>query len=289
MSSKKDGKLTQIKGLKYVALARKAKVPEGVEEKDFEEWKRVKVRIPSKEVEVKKEGADKNDKPEKVKVYEIQLRAPNEDGVATDTIITSIGELREHMKYGCKVRLVLEFRTFWAQKTADDSDVRKCGYKVTCNMIEVVERGTSKVPAKLKWDDLMGGDGDDDDAVVSKPKNVFDNDDEDSAPVKVKKPTKQAKEESDDDKKSESEDEKPVVKASSKTTSKKPVKEESDDDAKKSESEDEKPVVKASSKTASKKPVKEESDDEDAKKSESEDEKPVVKKPAPKSSKTKGK
>jgi hypothetical protein len=310
--SLKSGKSTKnvVDKLDYGELAKECDPPK-TDIPNWRPWNKAKIRIPFK-------GDDENN-PE----INVTLSVPNEKTGKPESLeVTSLDELMKHFSYGCKAEFVIKVQTFWILKTADKK-ARKCGFKLSCDMIRIIERGKASAGVeKPVWGDLIGCDDDlkdeekseeeDDTKQTSKPSKKVD----DAQTTKSTKPSK--KDDSDKD------DEEEEVKPSK--TAKKTKKDDSDEEevkpskpvkkAAKEESDEEevkpsKPVKKAAkeesdeeevkpSKTA-KKATKEESDEEEevkpskaakkpkkAETDEDEDDEPV-KKPAAKGGKDKKK
>ena len=236
-----------IEGLKYSSLVKKSPKPANVPTKEFKPWYRCKVKIPYKE--------DENHEP----IIGVKLAYPNEETGKTDSIVaTSLSQLQEYFRYGCKAQFVLEIKTFWALKSEKEGE-RQCGFKLTCSMIRITERSKSFAPKEHEWDDFIGG-GDEEESGTTQAVAKNDSDNEKQASKS------NTKDESDDEESDN--DSKKKVKAKSK--------EETDDD-----SDEDKP--KQTVKSSSKSKPKEESDDEESE----EEEKKPAKKPASKASKTK--
>ena len=283
----KSGKSTKnlVDKLAYGELVKECDPPK-TDIPDWRAWNKCKVRIPFK-------GDDEND-PQ----INVTLSVPNEKTGKPETMeVTSLDELMKHFTYGCKAEFVIKVQTFWVLKTADKtSKLRKCGFKLSCDMIRIVERGKSSAGVgKPSWDDLLGGDenGDEEEAPPKK----------EAAKSSSKKATKNESEDDTASNEDEDEDEpKPAPKSSKKAeakpaakNSKSSKKEESEEDVAEDEEEEVKPVKNA------KKQKKEESEEEEPKpvpkgkaskkvesEEEDEDEEPV-KKPAAKGGKDKKK
>jgi hypothetical protein len=186
----KNGKQEEpVINLSYIPLVKTAEAPDGA--KDFVPWERTKVRIPFKEVDGKKE-------------IDVKLVIPGDDGEPEKKVATSIAELRKDFTYGCKAQFYLEIKTFWALKSMKkipdptnpkkQVNIRDCGFKVTCKMINIIEK--SKMSGGTRdydWDDVLG----DDDEGLAKP-----------VKQPVKETNKSAKSESDSESDSDSETEK---------------------------------------------------------------------------------
>lgn len=158
----KNGKQeTPIEDLLYTPLVRKSPKPSGAG-KDFVPWLRTKVRIPFKDIE--EDGVKRRE-------IDVKLIINDDDGEQEKKIVKSITELRKDFTYGCKVQFFLEIKTFWALKSAKtqgDAEYRDCGFKVTCKMINIVERSKMARPKDYDWDDILGC-GDDEDDGFAKP------------------------------------------------------------------------------------------------------------------------
>jgi hypothetical protein len=211
----KNGKTEEpVSNLSYIPLVKTAEAPDGA--KDFVPWERTKVRIPFKEVDGKKE-------------IDVKLVVPGDDGEPEKKVATSISELRKDFTYGCKAQFYLEIKTFWALKSTKkipdpanpkkQVNIRDCGFKVTCKMINIIEK--SKMSGGQKdydWDDVLG---DDEEGLAKQTKQ----------PAKVVKETKKSnnsESDSNSDSESESDNNKKNAKSESESESEKelPKKEE---------------------------------------------------------------
>ncbi|ATZ80434.1 hypothetical protein BMW23_0380 [Bodo saltans virus] len=234
-----------IEDLKYIQIVRESPKPAKVAKKDFRPWRRCKVNIPYKE-------DPKTHEP----IINVKVAFPNEETGKMDSIIaTSLKQLSEFFRFGCKARLIIDVKTFWVLKASGN-----CGFKLTCENILITEMSKSFAPKEHTFDDFFGGNEEDtkkadsdDDKPAKKSSKKVDSDDDDNDNKSTKKSSKKVESDDDDD------DEKPAKKSSKKV--------ESDDD-----DDDEKPAKKSSKKV--------ESDDDDDK---------PAKKPAGKASKSKSK
>jgi hypothetical protein len=212
----KEGKDNEpIEGLKYVDTVRKAPKPEKVAKKDFNPWNRCKVNIPYT-------LDPKTQEP----IIKVKIAYPNEETGKIDTMVaTSLEQLGEVFRYGCKAELIVDVKTFWVLKSS-----KACGFKLTCEMIRITELSKTFAPKEHTWDDFVGGNGEEDVEVVEskpakKPVKKSESDDDEAKPTKkddsddeedskpVKKPTKKVESEE------EEEEVKPVKKPTKKVES----------------------------------------------------------------------
>jgi hypothetical protein len=152
------GKETPLDHICYTPLVKKAEKPDGAKE-DFIEWLRTKVKIPFKEVD----GSDRGDG-KKRKTIEVKL-AIHQEGEDTPErkVVDTMEQLRKEVPYGSTVKLFLKIKSFWIAKTvktAGKTKMRECGFKVTCDMIEVLEKPQGYSRDDVEWDDIMGDDSD---------------------------------------------------------------------------------------------------------------------------------
>ncbi len=252
--------------LSYIPLVREAEKPPGA--KDFVPWLRTKVRIPFKE--------EKDDDGTSKKSIDVKIVVPDENGetdengdvIKVKKTVTSITDLRKDFTYGCTAQFYLKIKTFWALKTAKSQGKNKsrdCGFKITCEMINITKRSDRVQKHEYGWDDIL----DDDDTQQTKKTVKNDSDDDtdkhmNKTETKTETKTKETKKEtkkqkdSDSDSSSDSEsdksDDEPKEKTSKSTggkQAKKQNKKESDsDDSDKSD--DDEPKGKPSKSTGGK-------------------------------------
>lgn len=145
--------------LSYIPLVREAEKPPGA--KDFVPWLRTKVRIPFKEVKCE-DGTLR-------KEIDVKLIVPDENGetdengeiIKVKKTTTSITELRKDFTYGCTAQFYLKIKTFWALKTAKSqgkNKTRDCGFKITCEMINITKRSDRFQKQDYDWDDVLDDD-----------------------------------------------------------------------------------------------------------------------------------
>jgi hypothetical protein len=235
---KKGKDETPLKKLLYTPFVRQAPIPPGAN--DFIVWNRTKIRIPYTEVKGEDNVTHKS--------IDVKLIVPGDDGKPVKKVATSITDLRKDFAYGCTAQFYLEVKTFWILKTPKGNGknaAHECGFKVTCKMINILEKSKLAPKGDYDWDDLLGDDedakptsnlnvknsektkSDDDDKTVSKSntknseknkKHDSDNDDDDNnaknkksnkkdSPKTLKKGKKNDSDESDASDKSDSESE----------------------------------------------------------------------------------
>jgi len=136
---KKGNSETKLSGdLSYNPLVKEAVAPDNAT--DFIPWSRAKVVIPSKDGTIN-----------------VKLIVPGDNGEQVRKVVTSIADLRKDFAFGCVAQFYLKIQTFWVQKTATKGK-RECGFKVVCDMINIVERSKLSGKANVEWDDLLGDD-----------------------------------------------------------------------------------------------------------------------------------
>lgn len=239
--------------LSYIPLVREAEKPPGA--KDFVPWLRTKVRVPFKEVKCE-DGTSR-------KEIDVKLIVPDENGetdengevIKVKKTATSITELRKDFTYGCTAQFYLKIKTFWALKTAKSqgkNKTRDCGFKITCEMINITKRSDRVQKQDYDWDDVL----DEDEGQQQKPKQVVKNNDDSSDSdddTQKQKSKPKPKQESDSDS-SDSDDDKPETKPTAKQskTTKKNKKVETESDSDKSEDDEPKKPVKSEKSSKSK-------------------------------------
>jgi len=180
-----------IENLKYSALVKKSPKPANVDKKDYKPWYRCRVRIPFKE--------EKGEDP----VISVKLALPNaETGKVDLSVATSLDELTKHFTYGCTAQFVLEMKTFWVLKaTKDAEEWHECGFKLTCNMIRIVEESKQFKSSEHNWEDFIGGEGENaetEQKVAPKQTNEDSSDAGSDSDSDAPPPTKNAKQDSSD-------------------------------------------------------------------------------------------
>ena len=208
---KKGKEESKLSGeLVYNTLVKEAVAPDNAT--DFVPWLRGKVVIPSKDG----------------KTINVKLIVPGDDGEQVKKVVTSIAELRKDFAYGCTAQFYLNNPNILGSKTATKGK-RECGFKVVCDMINIVERSKLGGKANVEWDDLLG----DDDSVKPSKQPVKatkgakdDNDKASDSDTDAKSDDDDAKSDA-SDAKSEPEPEPPKkeTKGKSKETAKEPAKE----------------------------------------------------------------
>jgi len=219
------GKNEQTLKMNYTPLVREAEAPPGAN--DFVPYNRTKIKFPFKVIK-DEDGKERNE-------INVKVQYVNDEGEKETAVCRSVTDLRNYLTFGSKVQLVLEFKTFWIAKMAKKK-MNDCGFKVTCNMIKIIEKGKSAGGGDYGWDAFGDNDNDDEDDTSKK---------ESKAPAK--KPVKKVESEEESESESESEEESP------KKPVKKPVKKPSKKEESESESDSEsdspkKPVKKGGKK-----------------------------------------